>query len=144
MFRIAYTNWLDTGGVYGRWRAVAVPPEQIAAADRQMNQSLNQALGPERFLDYQMAISGNGQQMRNFAARFELPRETMAQAFQLQTQIDQLSRTRVPTVNPDGSPGPAGPPPQLADSQAQLQQLLGAELWQDWMLGKDLRVNLDP
>ena len=31
MFRIAYKNWFDTGGVYGRWRAIPVPPEQIAA-----------------------------------------------------------------------------------------------------------------
>jgi hypothetical protein len=30
MFRIAYTNWLDTGGVYGRWRARPVPDNQIA------------------------------------------------------------------------------------------------------------------
>ena len=32
MFRIAYKNWFDTGGVYGRWRARPVPPDQIAAA----------------------------------------------------------------------------------------------------------------
>jgi hypothetical protein len=144
MFRIAYTNWLDTGGVYGRWRAMPVPREQIVAADQQMNESLKEALGPDRFLDYQMAVSGTGQQMRNFAARFELPRETMAQAFQLQTQIDRLGRTQARTTNPDGSTNSAGPPPQLADLQAQLQQMLGPELWQDWMLGKDLRVNLDP
>ena len=31
MFRIAYKNWLDTGGVYGRWRALPVPQR---AADR--------------------------------------------------------------------------------------------------------------
>ena len=69
----AYKNWLDTGGVYGRWRADPVPPEQIA--DLAMNASLMDALGPDRFLDYQMAVSGTGQQMRNFAARFEVPRE---------------------------------------------------------------------
>jgi hypothetical protein len=144
MFRIAYTNWVDTGGVYGRWRASPVPREQIVAADQQMNESLKSALGPDRFLDYQMAVSGTGQQMRNFAARFQLQRETMAQAFQLQTQIDQLSRTAVRTANPDSTTGVPSPPPQVPDVQSQLQQILGPELWQDWMLGKDLRVNLDP
>jgi len=61
MFQIAYKNWVDTGGVYGRWRAMPVPPGQIAAADAEMNASLSQALGPDRFLDYQMAVNGTGQ-----------------------------------------------------------------------------------
>jgi hypothetical protein len=67
---IAYKNWLDTGGVYGRWRALPVPPAQIAAADAEMNASLREALGQDRFLDYQMAVSDTGQKMRNFGARF--------------------------------------------------------------------------
>src|SRR5258708_6043989 len=63
MFQIAYKNWVDTDGVYGRWRAIPVPSEQIAAADREMNDSLKDALGHERFLDYQMTITQTGQQM---------------------------------------------------------------------------------
>ncbi len=139
MFRIAYTNWMATGGVYGRWRANYVPPDQIAAADQVMNQAMAQALGPDRYLDYQMAISGTGQQMRNFAARFDLPRETMAQAFQLQTQLDGLNRR---------FQGVSGDPPAVSDPrqqlQLQLQQLLGPDLWQVWNVGRNLRVSLDP
>jgi len=121
MFRIAYKNWLDTGGVYGRWREMPVAQDQIEAANREMNDRLSEALGPERFIDYQMAISETGQQLRNFAARFDLPREVMVQAFQLQTS-----------------------PVQSNDMQAQLQQLLGPELYQNWLAGRNLRPNLDP
>ncbi len=56
MFRIAYKNWLDTGGVYGRWRAVPVPPQQIAAADREMTDNMRNALGPERFLELRRPV----------------------------------------------------------------------------------------
>ena len=144
MFRIAYKNWLDTGGVYGRWRAIRVPPEQIAAADREMNSSLREALGPDRFLDYQMAVNGTGQQMRNFAARFEVPRETFAQAFEVQSQIDQLIRMSRAGSNVSGIAAEPSPAQRLAQLQGQLQQLLGLQLWQAWQAGKDLRVNLDP
>ena len=144
MFRVAYKNWFDTGGVYGRWRANPVPAEQIAAADQEMNASLKEALGPDRFLDYQMAVSGTGQQLRNFAARFNLPRSTVAQAFDLQTQVDQLARIRGP--RPDGSASIAGQAPlrQVAPLQAQLQEVLGPQLWQAWETGRNLHVELDP
>ena len=135
MFRIAYKNWLDTGGVYGRWRALPVPPGQIAAADAEMHASLKEALGQDRFLDYQMAISDTGQKMRNFGARFELPRETLAQAFDLQTQIDRLSRQRGPAQSAVET---------MAQLQDHLQQVLGPNLWQAWQEGRNLQVNLDP
>jgi hypothetical protein len=143
MFRIAYKNWIDTGGVYGRWRAVRVPPQQIAAADQEMNDSMKAALGPDRFLDYQMAISGTGQKLRNFGARFDLPRQTLAEAFDLQTQIDRLSRIKNPNpANPDAPV--QTPADQIAPLQTQLQQLFGPPLWQDWEIGRNLQVNLDP
>jgi hypothetical protein len=138
MFRIAWKNWVETGGVYGRWRAVSVPREQIAAADREMDDSLKAALGPDRFLDYKMAVSTIGQQMRNFGARFELPREMIGQAFDLQTQIDRLKQIRSLPVN-----GPS-PAEQAGQLQNQLQQLLGFQMWQNWEAGKNIRVNLDP
>jgi hypothetical protein len=121
-----------------------VPPEQIAAADREMNASLRDALGPDRFLDYQMAVNGTGQQMRNFAARFEVPRETCAQAFEVQSQIDQLIRMSRAGSSASGIAAEPSPAQSLAQLQSQLQQLLGPQLWQTWQAGKDLRVNLDP
>ncbi len=142
MYRIALKNWIDIGGVYGRWRALPVSPARIAAADAEMNASLKEALGPERFLDYQMAITDTGQQLRNFAARFELPRQTVAEAFELQSRLDGLARTR--RVEPSG-PAPAQ---TTAETQTQLedqfQQVLGPQLWQAWQDGKSLRVSLDP
>jgi hypothetical protein len=144
MFQIAYKNWVDTGGVYGRWRAMPVPGDQIAAADAQMNASLSLALGPDRFLDYQMAVNGTGQRMRNFAARFELPRDIMAQAFELQTQIDKLGRRGGPRLDGavDGSTAP--PSERAAQLQGSLQQVLGLRLWEAWEQGRNLQVNLDP
>ena len=144
MFRIAYKNWFDTGGVYGRWRAIPVPPEQIAAADREMNASLKEALGPDRFLDYQMAVSVTGQQMRNFAARFALPRETLAQAFELQSQVDQIARMSRAGSAVSGIAADPAPARSLAELQSQLQQLLAPQLWEAWQAGKNLRVSLDP
>src|SRR5207247_678784 len=88
MFAIAWDNWVETGGVIGVWRAVRVPPEQVAAADARMNARLQETLGPDRYLDYQLATSETGQQLRNLAARYDLPRETLAQVFQLQREAE--------------------------------------------------------
>jgi hypothetical protein len=147
MFRIAYTNWLDTGGVYGRWRARPVPADEIAAADQQMDASMNDALGPDRYLDYKMAVSGTGQQLRNMAARYELPRGTVSQAFALQTEIDQLSRALKATQQANavalssGSPNSAE---RISQLQGQLAQTFGPEHWQAWQAGRNLRVDLNP
>jgi len=149
MFQLAYKCWNDSGGVYGLWHAVRVPSEQIAAAEQAMETGLQQALGPDRYLDYQMAVTATGQQLRNLAARYDIPRETIAQAFALQTEADQLARTaRVAnaTVSADGSsPAPAQSPAQkLAEVQAQLEQVLGTEVWQAWQDGRRRQVSLDP
>jgi len=149
MFRIAYTNWVDTGGVYGRWRAVPVPSQKIAEANQVMDSNMKELLGPDRYLDYQMAISGNGQQLRNLAARFELPQDTIAQAFALQQQADQLSgqqqlRLRY-GLQREGA-GDAGPSieERMAEVQRQLANVLGPEAAQAWQQGRNLKVDLSP
>ncbi|HSU56287.1 MAG TPA: hypothetical protein VLT36_19665 [Candidatus Dormibacteraeota bacterium] len=147
MFRIAYTNWLDTGGVYGRWRAQPVPADQIAAADQQMDASMKDALGSGRYLDYKMAISGTGQQLRNMAARYALPSETISQAFALQTEIDQLSRAMKATLQANAvnlNTGPPDPAERISQLQEKLAQTFGPELWQAWQAGRNLRVDLSP
>ena len=135
MYRIAYTNWVDTGGVYGRWRAKPVPQDQIAAADQQMDASMREALGPSRYVDYRMAISGTGQQLRNFAARFDLPRPTLESAFYLQTQLDHIAGAQ--GVN-------SAAVQQIELLNSQLQSVLGQTLWQAWQEGRNLRAKLDP
>ncbi len=145
MFKIVYKNWLDTGGVYGRWRAIRVPPEQIAAADQEMNATLRSALGPDRFLDYQMASSETGQQLRHLGARYDLSRETLAQAFELQTQADQLSKARnIVSFSTDGGKTVQSPAQRLQELQSQLQQVLGPVVWSAWQDGRYQKVNLDP
>jgi len=147
MFRIAYTNWLDTGGVYGRWRARPVQASEIAAADQQMDAGMKDALGPDRYLDYKMAISGTGQQLRTLGARYDLPRETVSPAFTLQTEIDLLSRTlkaaqHAGAVTLDTTrPNPAD---RIAQLQDQLAQTFGPDLWQAWQAGRNIRVDLNP
>ncbi len=149
MFEIALKNWVDTGGVGGLWRANHVSPEQIAVADAEMNAALDQALGPDRYLDYQMAVSSTGQKLRNFAERYGLSRETLGEAFQLQSTADQLNRSLQQVQTGRIPPGaPPVDPSQLEDRihklNDQTMQVLGIPLWEAWQEGKDLKVTLDP
>lgn len=144
MFGIAWDHWVETGGVGGLWRAVPVPPEQIAAADAKMDVRMKEALGPERYLDYQMATSETGQQLRNLAARYDLPRETIVQTFQWQVEADQISKV---LARPQQSANPGDPSQlktRLAELQQQSEQILGPALWQAWMDGRKQRVKLEP
>lgn len=147
MYRLAYKCWVDSGGVYGLWRATPVPPEQIAAAEQEMQAGFKAALGPERYLDYQMATSDTGQQLRSFASRYDLSRDTLSQAFAFQNEADQLlkgnPRSRVSAPSPDGAAMSQGEA-RLAELQQQLQQLLGPNLWEAWNVGRMQRVVLDP
>src|SRR6266550_8045607 len=144
MFRLAYKCWTDSGGVYGLWHAIRVPAGQIAQAEQEMNTGIQTALGSERYLDYQMANSSTGQQLRNLAARYELPRDTLAQAFALQTEVDQLSKQRTVTSRTYVSDTQSPEAFHGLELLAKLQQVLGPDVWQAWQAGRNLRVNLDP
>jgi len=144
MFSIAWDNWVETGGILGVWRAVRVPPEQIAAADEKMDARMRESLGPDRYLDYQMATSETGQQLRNLAARYDLPREALAQAFQLQLEADQLNKSLTRSSQ-------LGMPSDLSQLQARFtelqqrtEQILGPTIWQAWTDGRNQRVKLEP
>jgi hypothetical protein len=100
-----------------------------------MDASMRDALGPSRYMDYQMAISETGQVLRNFAARFDLARATLESAFDLQTQLDHIPRT---PKQVDTSVQ------QIAQLNSQLQTVLGQTLWQAWEEGRHLRAKLDP
>lgn len=146
MWRLTLQQWTEQGGVYGWWRANPVSSEQIEAADQKLNEGLRAELGEDRYLDYQMAVSGTGQQLRNFAARYELPRETLAQAFTLQTQIDLLAKNPIRYVS---QPGQSGPPPdsrfqQMTDLKQQLQSVLGPDLLNSWNSGRRQEYELQP
>lgn len=137
MFDIKLENWTETGGVYGRWRANKVPPEQIVAADQRMDERFQATLGPERFLDYQLAATELGQELRNLGDRFVLSRSTLSQAYTLQKQLDDLNALRKPgrlISNPD----------QIGTLQQQLEGVLGSQAWQAWHDYRSLRPSLQP
>ena len=149
MFRVTYEYWVATGGVYGRWRANHVPPEQIAAAEQQLEAGLREALGPERYLDYQMATSEVGQQLRNLSARYELPRETLVQAYQLQDETDRLTKAIANVYRAGNADQPASADLaqlqiRLSDLGQKMEQVLGPSVWQAWQDGRNHQVELKP
>lgn len=144
MFSIAVDHWVETGGVGGLWRAERVPPEQIAAADQRMDARLQELLGPERYVDYQMATTETGQQLRNLAARYDLPRETVVQVFQLQSEADQILNMITRSPQPENPTKQLQLQVRLTDLQRQSENLLGPSFWQAWMDGRNQRVKLEP
>ena len=148
MFELAYKCWQDSGGVYGGWwHALPVPPTQTQAAQDQLQTDLKAALGPDRYLDYQMAASSMGQQLQALAARYDLPRETVAQAFDLQRQIDWLDKgpASVRQVGNGLVPPPTMPTDKPRDALEQdLRQALGGSVWEAWQDGRNRQVLFDP
>jgi hypothetical protein len=146
MWKITHEQWKEQGGVFGRWRADRVPEEQIRAADEKLEKNMRETLGPDRYLDYQLATSGTGQQLKNFAARYDLPRETLSNAFHLQKEIDRLesmeqlkSRYGLPNAGPSASAGRT-----LDQARSEMEKALGADLYNTWNEGRSLKYDLQP
>jgi len=148
MFELAYKCWQDSGGVYGGWwHALGLPATQIQAAQDQLQTDLKAALGPDRYLDYQMAACSMGQQLQALATRYNLPRETVAQAFDLQRQIDWLDKgpASVRQVGNGLVPPPTMPTDKPREALEQdLRQALGASVWEAWQDGRNRQVLFDP
>lgn len=147
MFQLADKCWQDCGGVYGWWRAVPLPPDQINAAQEQLQVDLKAALGADRYLDYQIAATGVGQQLQAFATRYDLPRESLAQAFDLQRQIDWLEKgpASVREVGNGLVPPPTTPTEESREVlETQLRQVLGPAVWEAWQDGRNRQVTFDP
>jgi len=89
-----------------------------------------------------MAVSDIGQQFCNFAARYDLPREILAEAFALQTEIDKAVKVRRATP----AQGDELPPEILhvQKLQQQLQSTLGPDLYNSWNSGRKLSYDLQP
>jgi len=140
MYKLTDEYWKKTGAVHGRWRAIAVPPEQIALAEEQLNAGLQQALGPERYVDYQMATSDTGQQMNNLRMRYDLSQETIREAFLLQTELDKLAVKTRPNISTNIAAYRA----RRSELEEKLQQTLGADIWQAWINGRNQPYELSP
>jgi hypothetical protein len=145
MWQPTLENWKDTGGVYGRWRAEHISSAKIAAEDEKMAASLREVLGDDRYMDYQMAVSETGQQMRNLAARYEIPRETLTRAFALQSEIDGFGKSLGGNSRSRETTGQIGPEAaRIADLQRQLSDTLGPEILKAWNSGRRLSYDLQP
>ncbi len=147
MWKITHEHWKEQGGVFGRWRAERMPEEEIRAADEKLEQRMRETLGPDRYLDYQLATSGTGQQLKNLAARYDLSRETLSNAFHLQKEVDRFEaatrlRTRYGAALPDGGSANGGRTMEMAE--ADLAKTLGAERYQSWKEGRNLKYDLQP
>ncbi|HWQ92963.1 MAG TPA: hypothetical protein VN673_14900 [Clostridia bacterium] len=144
MFRIARDHWVETGGVGGLWRAERVAPDQIAVADAKMEARMQEVLGPQRYLDYQMATSETGQQLRNLAARYDLPRDTLQHVFQLQLEAGQLLRATAQSRYVENMSDPSQLYSQLEKLQRQTEQILGPTVYRAWIDGRKRTVKLEP
>jgi hypothetical protein len=140
MYRLTSEYWQKTGAVHGRWRALPVPPEQIALAEEQLNEGLKQALGPERYVDYQMATSDTGQKMCNLTRRYDLSPETIREAFLLQTELDNLAVRTRPSVSANIAPYLA----HRSELEQKLEQLLGPDICRAWLDGRNQQYDLYP
>lgn len=91
MYKLTDVYWQETGAVHGRWRAIPVAPDQIAVAEAELETGLREALGPQRYVDYEMATSDLGQRMNSLSLRYQVPRESIREALGIQTELDRLA-----------------------------------------------------
>ena len=118
----------------------------MQAADEKLAKGLEEALGPDRYLDYQLATSGTGQQLRNFASRYDLPRETLSKAFHLQKEIQRLESAQQASARYGGaiSTRQAQGERTLEQLQQEMERTLGPELYKAWNEGRNLKYDLQP
>ena len=147
MWKVTHEHWKEQGGVFGRWRAERVPEEQLRAADEKLEQNMRAALGPERYLDYQLATSGTGQQLRNFGARYGLERSAISNAFHLQKEIDRRqSAGQIKTRYglPDSALPTDSSAARLVEAQKAMENTLGSDLYHSWTEGRNLKYDFQP
>jgi hypothetical protein len=145
MWKVTHEHWKEQGGVFGRWRAERPPEEQLRAADEKLEKNLREALGADRYLDYQLATSSAGQQLKNFATRYDLPRETLSNAFGVQKEIQQLESIEQMKARYGGRILPVqGGGKTLEAAQQEMEQILGAGLYNSWNEGRSLKYDFQP
>lgn len=136
IFKIANDYWYKTGGIYGRWRAQRVPSEDIERYGVEAERQVEELLGKERFIDYRMARTDSGRELNNLAARFDLPRPTIHEAYLAQKEIDELMKA--------SRNGPPPPEQRIADLNGKLQQILGPAVYEAWENGRGQRYRIEP
>jgi hypothetical protein len=140
IFKIADDYWYKTGGIYGRWRGRSAPKEDIDRYGVEAEKQVEELLGQERFIDYRMARTDSGRELNNLAARFDVPRETIQQAYLAQKQIDELMR-----ANRGAVASPSLDNEQLiADLNRKMQETLGPAIFEAWVNGKGQRYRIEP
>jgi hypothetical protein len=101
---------------YDQFGPMYVPPspDQMRArseAQKQLNEDIKAALGPDRYTDYQRATDYNFRQTSQLVSRLELPPETANQVYAVQKDIQQ----RATAVY---QPGPVSPDNRVAQLAA--------------------------
>jgi hypothetical protein len=137
IFKIADDYWYKTGGVYGRWRGRPVPEKDIYRYGVESEKQIEELLGPERFIDYRMARTDSGRELNNLAARFDVPRETIQQAYLAQKQIDDLMRANRRGLGPEQE--------QIkVELDRKMQEVLGPAIFEAWENGRGQKYTIEP
>jgi hypothetical protein len=137
IFVIADEYWDKTGGVYGRWRARGVSSEAIELAGAEAERKVAELLGPERFIDYRMARTDSGRMLNSLAARYDVPRPAIQQAYLAQKELDELEMKRIPSAT-------GADALQREDLTQRVRDALGPALFEAWENGRRLRYKIQP
>jgi hypothetical protein len=137
IFRIADDYWYKTGGVYGRWRGRPVPEEDINRHGVEAEKQVEVLLGPERFIDYRMARTESGRELNNLAARYDVSRATIQQAYLEQKEIDELMRANRGGLGPEQEQ-------VKAELEGKMQEILGPAIFEAWVNGKGQKYRIEP
>jgi hypothetical protein len=92
---------------FGNYRGGA-SEEQMRArseAQKQLNEQIKVALGPERYTEYQRAIDYNYRQTTQLMARLNLPAETANTLYAIQKEFEQRRNDLFRSSGPPGTPG---------------------------------------
>ena len=91
-----------------------------------------------------MAIHPTGQQLRNFAARYHLPQETLATVFQPMREAAQIESAMNRAQARQDPAGAARLQARLTELRQHAELALGPELFETWNANAGLRPSLDP
>jgi hypothetical protein len=137
IFRIADEQWKKNGGVFSRWRAKRVPAEQIKINDQEAESKIEQLFGADRYVDYRMARSDTGRQLNNLAARYDVSRENIRQAYRVQSELDQLLKQAPNNPNRDAEE-------RQIELATRLNELLGPIVLEAWQSGRNQKYKIEP
>jgi hypothetical protein len=134
LYQIADEVWTKDGGVFGKWHMQHVPPEQIKQNDREAEAKIQEFLGPNRYAEYRMSRSDTGRQLKNLAARYDMPEDWALRAFSFQRALIDM-KNDPPTPENEA---------RRIELRAGFSETLGPALMQAWQRGQKLNFTVEP